>query len=374
MASIYRKKGSDKIYLRYKDSAGKWKGKPTSYRWSNFGEVRQAKLLAGRQSQREALAAPNGSERLATWVPQWLDGRYGSALNTTPAVYARGWKRLAQYCETRGIVSAQQVQRDFIEGYLAWRLESAGRNQAISEIKLMAMILREAGARGQVLTNPLARPGLKKAPTKPKEIWSDEQLETAAKHFEKHGSHWMQCVFYMGIYQACRLRMCQVPLDAIRLDLGLIRYPDEIVKGGHGFAQPIDPVFLPKLRDLVNEARRLGLTRLCEVPWDASIRLRRSLDRAGLEGVSHHGLRKTWITRAADHAVAESQAMAFCHHESREVHRIYKMLSAVGIAHVPAAVQLPRLGAAGAAKGSQRATRGNARVSSPSRTRIRIHA
>ena len=73
------------------------------------------------------------------------------------------------------------------------------------------------------------------------------------------------------------------------------------------------------------------------------MRLRKSLDRAKLQGYVHHGLRATWITRAAESGVPESLAMAFCHHGSREVHRVYKRLSVIGLEHVPAMVAIPAL-------------------------------
>jgi integrase len=342
MASIYRKSPtSDVIWIRYRDAAGKWKGKPTSYRWANIGEVRQAKLLARRQSEVEAQERGCESQRFGEWVLPWIIEKYGALETTTPDRYKRMWRTLMRFLDAHSIATASQLTREDAGKYLAWRKESAGRNAAIAELKMLAMVIDEAVVRKHRLDNPLRKLGLKKAPTKPKEIWSDEDMAKAAKHFEKHKCRWMRCAFYFGVYQACRLRQCQLPVSGIRFDLGVIQYPDRLVKGHQGYTQPIDPRFLPILKKLVQEAQAEGERMICTIPWDASLRLRKALDRAGLEGLCHHGLRATWITRAAENGIPESQAMAFCHHESREVHRIYKRLSAVGIAHVPSLMSLP---------------------------------
>lgn len=339
MASIYKKGGSEKIWLRYQGADGKWKGKPTRYRWANMGDVRQARLLATRQSEVEAArTGPGKGERLDEWVLSWLIDKYGAMETTTPAIYKRTWRTILKFLAANKIFTAGQVTREHAGLYLKWRQSAAARNTAIGDLKLLAMVLDEAIQRGHCQANPLRRLGLKKDKAKEKEIWSDEDIRTAAAHFEREKSHWMQCVFYLGLFQACRLRQCGIPLSAIRIELGVIHWPGDRVKGGEGYSQPIDGRFVPILKKLMAGGKN-GM--LCVVPWDASLRLRRALDRAGLEGLSHHGLRATWITRAAEAGVAESQAMAFCHHSSREVHRVYKRLSSVGIAHVPGLISLP---------------------------------
>lgn len=359
MSSIYRKAGSKKVWIRYKDASGRWKGKPTRYTWANLGDVRQARLLARRQSEIEEARGPASQERLVDWVGAWLGEKYSGADTTTLAVYRRTWRTVCKFLVEHRLHTAGQITREHAGVYLRWRLRTAGRNTAISDLKLLAMAIDEAKARGHCTDNPLRRLGLKKEGTRGKEIWSDEAIGKAARHLQKSGTHWMRCVFFLGLYQACRLRQCEIPLGCIRLDLGVIQWPGDRVKGGEGYSQPIDPRFRPLLEDLVKNATG-GV--LCRVPWDASLRLRRALDRAGLPGLCHHGLRATWITRAAEAGVAESQAMAFCHHSSREVHRVYKRLSSVGIAHVPELVSLPSFGSGD----WQPARRGSAPASSGS--------
>jgi integrase len=310
-----------------------------------MGDVRQARLLARRQSEIEAAARENHGERLDEWVLPWIIEKYGQAETSTAGVYKRWWRAVARFLDEEGIATAGQVRRELAGKYLAWRgKHGGGRNSAIAEMKLLGMVMDEAKARGHCQDNPLRRLGIKRDKPAEKLVWSDADITRAAAHFEREKSHWMLCAFYFGLYQAARLRQCQLPISAIRLEARVISYSGNLVKGGEGFTQPIDGRFLPILTRLVSAAK--GNT-LCAVPWDASIRLRRSLDRAGLPGLCQHGLRATWITRAAQAGVPESQAMAFCHHESREVHRVYKKLSSISITHVPDLVSLPSLVAGG---------------------------
>lgn len=360
MASIYPKKNSPYIWLRYKRGNGLWAGKQTSYRWGNLGEERQAKLLARRQSEIEATRA--GLTRASgaafdAWVLPWLLATYSAASQSaTLAIYKRHWRNIQKFLADHDLRAPMHIERKHVVAHLHWRMKSAGRNTAIQEIKFFGAILREACARGLIAQNPYARPGLKRDAAPEKIPWKDAEIAAAARHLDREKSLWMRCAFYCGLYQACRLRQCEIPLGQIRFDLGVIQYPDHLVKGRSGYTQPIDPRFEPILRTLVAEARRKKQHVLCTVPWDASLRLRRTFDRAGLPHLVHHGLRVTWITRAAEQGIPESQAMAFCHHESREVHRIYKKLSAVEIAHVPALMRLPVLSASGVGAGLQPAT------------------
>ncbi len=390
MASTYTKEGSKWIWLRYKDETGKWRGKQLAYRRDNIGDQRQAERVALKQSEIEAAREPASGHRLKDWVLGWILATWGNSDTSTPDTYKRQWRTVERFLEAQQILTAAQITREHIQIYLHWRTtpatkkertapkakprKAASRNMAIQEIKFLGKVLKEAKERKQIDANPFSKPGLKRDPEKEKIPWTDENIAAGAKYFSRKPSRWdsngpsrwMRCTFFFGLYQACRLRQCQLPLTAIRLDLDVIQYPPQLVKGRKGYSQPIDPRFRPILEQLVEEAKRAGEKTICTIPWDASIRLRRALDRAGLPDLVHHGLRVTWITRAAENGVPERQAMAFCHHESKEVHRIYVKLSVVGIAHVPSLMQLPSFSLAGDVIATKQK---NASPSSRSRTR-----
>lgn len=377
MASIYTKKNSPVLWIRYKDESGKWKGAPTEYRRDNLGDRRQATLLARRQSEKEQSRNQVKGRELGDWVLPWLVLKYGGSLNTV-ANYRRVWIQLGRYLEANEIRFANQVRRDFADGYMAWRTKRASRNTAIQDIKIMGMILDEAQARGLCESNPLRKLGLKKDVSPGKVIWTDAQIEAVGAHIQKTGCHWQKVSFFFGLYQACRLRQCQLPLASIRLDLGVIQYPGVIVKGSHGYSQPIDPRFLPILKKLMADAKKQGLSSICTIRWDASLTWRKTLDRLGYEDICHHGLRATWITRAAESGVPESLAMAFCHHSSAEVHRVYKRISTASLVGLSASVPLPAFSgyhhgrpAAGSSPARPNSAEGESESQIPSRSRDR---
>ena len=54
---------------------------------------------------------------------------------------------------------------------------------------------------------------------------------------------------------------------------------------------------------------------------------------AGFSEISHHGLRTTWITRAAlsEGKITETFAKRFVDHASTEIHEIYQRISATDL-------------------------------------------
>jgi hypothetical protein len=57
----------------------------------------------------------------------------------------------------------------------------------------------------------------------------------------------MHCTFLLGRYQAVRLMQARVTLACIDLAGGNTTYPPNIVKGGKGYSQRLDPKVIPAL-------------------------------------------------------------------------------------------------------------------------------
>ena len=79
MASIYKRKDSPFLWIRYKDAAGKWKSTNTGYRRDNPGDWKQAKMVAKRKSLEEMESKPltAASHRWEDWVVPWITARWG---------------------------------------------------------------------------------------------------------------------------------------------------------------------------------------------------------------------------------------------------------------------------------------------------------
>jgi hypothetical protein len=81
-----------------------------------------------------------------------------------------------------------------------------------------------------------------------------------------------------------------------------------------------------------------GKQTLCDLPALPSLEWRRFLDglksRIGdaaepnILDISHHDLRRTWVTAACLAGIPEAAACRFTNHSSSEIHRIYLALTA----------------------------------------------
>jgi hypothetical protein len=163
-------------------------------------------------------------------------------------------------------------------------------------------------------------------------VWSAfeiDQVEKALSVRDRFG--WMHVTLLMGLHQALRLRQAEIPLSCIDFRRRLISYPGIKVKGGKAHSQPIEPDFYPILQELVEHRRAMGKAMLCEIPELPSVKWRRFLDELGLKHLVHHGLRATWITRAALAGVPESLAKRFVNHASSQVHAIYQKITATDL-------------------------------------------
>jgi integrase len=118
----------------------------------------------------------------------------------------------------------------------------------------------------------------------------------------------------------------------------VINYPGNVMKKGRPHTQPIDPKFLPILTEIVAHRRKLNKLTLADLPLMRGVEMRRFLDGlldqdAGFSQLSHHGLRTTWITRAAlsQGKITETFAKRFVDHASTEIHEIYRNRLAIRI-------------------------------------------
>lgn len=346
MASTYLRPGNPYVWIRYKDSNGKWRNANSGFRHDNPGDRRQAKLLAKEKSLKESIERPvkSGASEFREWLLPWIHQKWGDSPKTFRYYkrYALNWMN---YLSGIQISGPGAVNRETVLNYAIFR-EADGvlRNSVCMELLFVAQALDEAIKRGFATTNHARGHGLKRRPVKHKEVWTDEELAIVGQALSQADEFgWMHVTFLMGLYQASRLDQCQVPLRLIDFNRGLINYADEGVKGGKGFSQPIDPDFAPILRAIVSSRKAMKVTTLCDIPAVPSVLWRQFLDSLNLRHLSHHGLRATFITRAALAGVPETMTRRFVNHASTQVHQVYQRITASDLAPIFGAMRQPTL-------------------------------
>ena len=342
MASIYTRKTSPVFWIRFKDDDGKWRGKATGYRLDNPGDRRQAELLARRVTTEEQTRRPlTGGEAWEAWVPKWLAEKYGQRANHTHTVYSRHWRHLAEWFAEVGLRQASQVRYGHLLEYRDSRLEDGiGINTIIQEVKLLGIVMQEACRREYAQGNPCARLGWKREKAAEKVEWSDAEYRAVFAKLREEGPEWMLVTLILGFHQAARLRQCAVLISDI--DFPRLRITYRKTKGDKPFTQPLDRRAVPVLSEIVANRQKQGFRTLCDLPEMPSVEWRRVLDDLKFPHLCHHGLRVTWITRAARSGkIPEPQARRFVNHASGTVHQLYQKLNADDVSHLPDALDLP---------------------------------
>jgi hypothetical protein len=334
-ASIYHRKDSPFLWIRYKDSVGAWKSANTGYRRDNPGDRKQAQQVAKRLSLEEMAtkSLKVASNRWEDWVIPWITARWGNRTNRTPKMYTNYFWRWLEYFQKNEITQPSVLRREHVINYLEWRSKHGGhRNTAIHEIKFLGQLMDEAINRGYAATNPARKLHIEKTPAAEKVPWSEFEIDKVGKALEaKDKFGWMHVTFLMGLHQAARLRQAAIPLSRIDFHRRIIDYPSHAVKGGKGYSQPIDPAFFPILQELVAYRQSMGKSTLCDIPILPSVEWRRFLDELGLKHLVHHGLRASWVTRAALAGIPESLTKRFVNHASSQVHQIYNKVTATDL-------------------------------------------
>ena len=333
MAKIYYRKTSPMIWIQRK-VAGRWVRERTEWRVGDRAGERKALSLCARLSLEELGAGTRElSGDFANWVEPWLVEKYGSSTTTTLSVYQRQWRHLSKWMEAKGHRHPLDITRASLSDYRAWRDPDAQArnlgariNTVIGEIRTLGVILKEAKARGhcrEIVTDKL---GWKSEARREYEPWTDEEFAKALSASEKlkGDREWIRVALILGAYQAARGRQVQVPLSAIDFEAGMIYWPKEVMTGKRAdWVQPLDPRAAVLLKPIVAARRKAGKATLADVALLNSIKMRRWLDGLDIHKV-HHGLRATWITKAALAGVPQAVAMAFVHHSGPAVHRLYQ--------------------------------------------------
>lgn len=361
------------VRIQYADATGQVRRVKTAIRKSDPDKVRRVALAL---NQVEAQLLNKGAKADGggwTWVPGWMETRYATRPPTLRQYQIR-WKWLALFLRLRRLHDPAAVAREDCFAYVPWRQsgvkEKSGRapgvNTAVSELKLLAMILDEAEARGLVPKNVARRLRIERAQVALKPEMSDDEIRTVF-HALKTRPGWMHTSFFTALQTGLRFSETAIRRAQVRLDRGEVSI--DAPKGGtrRAFTIQIYPEIEPMLRAFM-ASREPALWSLPAKERDfASLVWVKFFRELGLGHLCFHCTRVTFITRGARAGVPESAMMKMVNHASKEVHRIYQRLADADALGHRARFAIPTGG--GATVGSPRGRSARGKSGSPPRGR-----
>jgi len=342
MAYLYRKDRSPFWYVVYSDANKKEVHRSTGLRADNPNDTAKAKALRAELEAKEHHRMPVvNSEGWDTWVPKYLE-RHCETRRTLER-YTGNWKWLALWLQTRRLHSPRAITYRVALEYLDWRTtfkkksgKSAGRNTAIMELKLFAMIMGEAVRLDHADANPLVSLKLRKERSARKPEMTDKEIKVILKAL-KEEPEWMQIAFEISLHTGCRLRETRIPIDCLDFAENKITFPAP--KGGEdrAFSIPMPSA----LRPLLGRIRKAKKKFTLEFPFQPSRRWQQFFIKIKMPHLCFHCLRVTYVNRLRRARVPREAAMRLVNHASDLVHQIYQREKVEDVAQWRDAVQFP---------------------------------
>ena len=325
MASLYRKRNSPFWFVQFVDGSGKRRNRSTELRADDPGQTIKARTLRAQLEAKELSRTGSAlGEGWDSWVPAFFERHCES--QRTHDRYLDAWKWLALWLQTKHLHSPREITyRNGLE-FIDWRTsykkrtgKKVGRNTAILELEILAMILGEAVRLGYADSNPLTGLKLRRDKSDKKAELSDEEIRRIQAALPDE-PEWMQVSFAIALHTGCRLRETRIPLDCVDFSEGKITFPSP--KGGEdrAFSVPMPTALRPVLENLKVQKRRYTV----EFPFQPSRRWQQFFIKLKLPHLCFHCLRVTYVNRLRRAGVPREVAMRLVNHASELVHRVYQ--------------------------------------------------
>jgi integrase len=342
MAYLYRKDRSPFWYVVYFDADKKEVHRSTGLRADDPNDTGKAKALRAELEAKEHHRVPVvNSEGWDTWVPKYLERHCES--ERTLERYMINWKWLALWLQTQRFHSPRVITyRNALE-YVDWRTtfkkksgKSVGRNTAIMELKLFAMIMGEAVRLGHADANPLVSLKLRREKPDKKPELTDKEISVIQKAL-KEEPEWMQVAFEIALHTGCRLGETRLPRNCIDFKENKITFPSP--KGGEhrAFSIPMPSALRPLFERFLKTKQKFTL----DFPFQPSRRWQQFFIKLKMQHLCFHCLRVTYVNRLRRAGVPREAAMRLVNHSSELIHQIYQREKVEDVAQWRDAVQFP---------------------------------
>jgi integrase len=342
MAYLYRKNRSPFWYVVYHGADRKEIHRSTGLRADDPNDTAKAKALRAELEAKEHHRVPMvNSEGWDSWVLKYLE-RHCETQGTLER-YTGNWKWLSLWLQTKRLHSPRAVTyRNALE-YIDWRTtfkkktgKKAGRNTAIMELKLLAMIMGEAVRLGHIDANPLVSLKMRRDKAAKKPELTDKEI-SAIREALKVEPEWMQSAFDISLHTGCRLRETRLPMDCLDFIENKITFPSP--KGGEdrAFSIPMPSALRPLLERISKTEQKFTV----EFPFQPSRRWQQFFIKIGKPHLCFHCLRVTYVNRLRRAGVPREAAMRLVNHSSELIHKVYQREKVEDVAQWRDAVQFP---------------------------------
>jgi integrase len=315
--------------LRYRDAIkGRWVQKSTGLKVNDRNDTRSARELRDRYiAEEHALKPTSPAEAWPCWVQKFLTLRYSSPDNAKTLVrYQSCWRSLSAYLDFKGIKYPRQLSYEHLRDYFTWRkspghpaVRPCGHNTALSDVRLLALIIDEAIRLGFAERNPCRRIGVKRHAAKVKPEFTDLDIDVIRRALLNE-EEWMRISFEIAIRHGTRLRATSISLEHdVDWNLNTVTFHE---KGHKTFTVALHP----ELCILFQSLRSKGYKRTCTIPINASKYWRSFFDKIGKPQFCFHCCRVSVISKMARQGIPENQAQKFTGHASTEIHRRYQRI------------------------------------------------
>jgi hypothetical protein len=335
MATILKHKRSPFWQIKYLADDGLWRTVSSKVPVADGkkGKARAAGIAA-EYSKREAPdARARTSERWNSWVVEFFNRKYGTAddpknpKRETRLRAQAAWSHILEFLELHRIKSPRQLSYNTAEKFIGWRTTkqpgkqaAAHHNTAVTEIRFLSLVMREAVRRGMADANCIREVEARRIPGKQKDAFTAEQKELIEAKL-KNAPQWMQEHWLVLTRQGCRCAEAFVPMHRISEPQNTMHLR---LKGGKIHTAAIHPDLLPLIAK-AREAKRETLVIAPGNPKNAPKEWWNFFRKECGIAASIHWVRVTVITRMLISGYTTAQVCAYIGH-SEEVNKIYRKI------------------------------------------------
>jgi integrase len=329
MASLYKRDRSPFWWVEYIDLSGNRRQESTKLRRSVPLETRKARELCRELTAEEGNKLSN-NETWEAWVVPYLKERYSEQPKTL-ARYLNSWRNISAFLGVHKIYVPRQLSRQYVRDYvLAWRQERHAevgcyevcKNTALSEIKVLRILMYEAIQLGYATINPCEKLHIKpdKPPKRPRITDAEHEKIMAALRDEPE---WMRISYQIAWEQGCRFSETSLPLSDVDLKRMVIGFRTKGEKDSVA-EFPLSPNLRPLFQRLRAERRK----RTFDIPPMPGKAWWRFFRRLGLGHLCFHCTRVTFITRCYEAGIPREAVMRLVGHSTYAAHEVYPRLTA----------------------------------------------